>query len=63
MSRLILLGASRDAAGAVEIMKVRIDALDVTVLKGGSADVGQWAQEHGFRLPPDAPEAVEEPGQ
>jgi hypothetical protein len=47
------------AAGAVEIMKVRIDALDVTVLKGGSADVGKWAQEHGFRLPPDAPEVLE----
>lgn len=47
------------AAGAVEIMKVRIDALDVTVLKGGAADVGQWAQEHGFRLPPDAPEVLD----
>jgi hypothetical protein len=47
------------AAGAVEIMKVRIDALDVTVLKGGAADVGQWARQHGFRLPPDAPEVLE----
>ena len=47
------------AAGAEEIMKVRIDALDVTVLKGGAADVGQWAQQHGFRLPPDAPEVLE----
>jgi Uncharacterized protein conserved in bacteria (DUF2330) len=47
------------AAGAVEIMKVRIDALDVTVLQGGAADVGQWAQEHGFRLPPDAPEVLD----
>jgi Uncharacterized protein conserved in bacteria (DUF2330) len=47
------------AAGAVEVMKVRIDALDVTVLKGGAADVGQWAQEHGFRLPPDAPEVLD----
>lgn len=48
------------AAGtAEEIMKVRIDALDVTVLKGGAADVGKWAQDHGFRLPPDAPEVLE----
>jgi hypothetical protein len=47
------------AAGAVEIMKVRIDALDITVLTGGAADVGQWAQEHGFRLPPDAPEVLD----
>jgi uncharacterized protein DUF2330 len=47
------------AGSADEIMKVRIDALDVTVLKGGSAEVGQWASEHGFRLPPDAPEVLE----
>src|SRR5258706_1658781 len=31
--------AAAPAAGAIEIMKVRIDALDVTVLKGGAADV------------------------
>ena len=57
-----VLPVSRDAAfaaGAVEVMKVRIDALDVTVLKGGASDVGQWAQEHGFRLPPDAPEVLD----
>jgi hypothetical protein len=47
------------AGGAVEIMKVKIDALDVTVLKGGAADVGTWARDHGFRLPPDAPEVLE----
>ncbi len=47
------------AGGAEEIMKVRIDALDVTVLKGGAADVGRWAIDHGFRLPPDAPEVLE----
>ncbi|MFL5775498.1 MAG: hypothetical protein ACJ76W_04405, partial [Chloroflexota bacterium] len=43
------------SAGAEELMKVRIDALDVTVLRGGAADIGQWAEDHGFRLPPDAP--------
>ena len=40
-------------------MKVRIDALDITVLRGGPADVGQWANDHGFRLPPDAPEVLD----
>ena len=40
-------------------MKVRIDALDITVLRGGSNDVGQWATDHGFRLPPDAPEVLD----
>ncbi len=49
--------AVRDSAE--ELMKVRIDALDVTVLRGGSAAVGQWATEHGFRLPPDAPEVLD----
>jgi hypothetical protein len=47
------------AAPAEELMKVRIDALDVTVLRGGSAAVGTWATEHGFRLPPDAPEVLD----
>ena len=40
-------------------MKVKIDALDVTVLKGGAADIGAWAKDHGFRLPPDAPEVLD----
>ena len=47
------------AGSAEELMKVRIDALDVTVLRGGAAAVGQWATEHGFRLPPDAPEVLD----
>jgi hypothetical protein len=55
--RLEAVGAA--ASGAEEIMKVKIDALDITVLKGGSADIGQWAKDHGFRLPPDAPEVLD----
>jgi hypothetical protein len=51
--------ARLQAAGAEVLMQVRIDALDITVLKGGSADVGTWAADHGFRLPPDAPEVLE----
>jgi hypothetical protein len=51
--------AAADAAGAEELMKVRIDALDITVLRGGAADIGRWAKDHGFRLPPDAPEVLE----
>ncbi len=47
------------SAGAVELMNVQIDALDITVLKGGSADIGAWAKAHGFRLPPDAPEVLD----
>ena len=51
--------AAAPAASAVELMKVQIDALDITVLKGGSADIGAWAKAHGFRLPPDAPEVLD----
>ena len=40
-------------------MEVTIDALDITVLRGGAAEVGTWATDHGFRLPPDAPEVLE----
>ena len=49
----------RASAGAIELMKVKIDALDVTVLKGGADDIGAWAKDHGFRLPPDAPEVLD----
>ena len=51
--------AARRGGSAEELMKVRIDALDITVLRGGSAAVGQWATDHGFRLPPDAPEVLD----
>jgi hypothetical protein len=47
------------AASAVELMKVKIDALDLTVLQGGAAGIGTWAKDHGFRLPPDAPEVLD----
>jgi hypothetical protein len=51
--------AAAPAASAEELMKVRIDALDITVLRGGPAEVGTWATDHGFRLPPDAPEVLD----
>ncbi len=53
------LSAASDAAGEAQVLlKKRIDALDITVLKGGAAEVGLWAKNHGFRLPPDAPEVL-----
>ena len=51
--------AAPSAGSAEELMKVKIDALDITVLRGGAAEVGQWATDHGFRLPPDAPEVLD----
>lgn len=47
------------AGGAEVLLQTRIDALDLTVLKGGGADVADWAHEHGFRLSPDAPEVLD----
>ena len=48
------------AEAAVEIiLETQIDALDITVLSGGGDEVGQWALENGFFLPPDAPEVLD----
>ena len=43
------------AAPAEVLLQTRIDALDITVLRGGGKAVGDWAREHGFLLTPDAP--------
>jgi hypothetical protein len=58
-ARAVSLDAVPAASGAEELMKVKIDALDLTVLRGGAADIGAWAKKHGFRLPPDAPEVLD----
>ncbi|MEX2010933.1 MAG: DUF2330 domain-containing protein [Chloroflexota bacterium] len=57
--RLLLFGSAAAAPSAEEILKVRIDALDLTVLRGGAGEIGVWAKDHGFRLPPDAPEVLD----
>jgi hypothetical protein len=58
---LFLRGAVAAAApkAAEVILTARIDALDITVIKGGGAAVGDWARDHGFRLSPDAPEILD----
>jgi hypothetical protein len=47
------------AFGAEVLFEVEIDALDITVLRGGGDEVGAWAVEHGFFLTPDAPEILD----
>jgi hypothetical protein len=55
------------AAGADEatsqraevILETTIDALDITVLRGGGDEVGRWARDNGFLLTPDAPEVLD----
>ena len=51
------LGRGRPAAEV--ILETKIDALDITVLKGGGDAVGKWALDHGFFLSPDAPEVLD----
>ena len=52
--------ASLAFAGAAQVLlETTVDSLDITVLKGGAVAVGTWAGEHGFFLPPDAPEVLD----
>ena len=41
------------------LLETKIDALDITILKGGGDAVGKWAIDHGFLLTPDAPEVLD----
>jgi hypothetical protein len=49
--------AARDSAEVV--MTKRVSALDIVILKGGGDEVGAWAKDNGFSLPPDAPEVLD----
>jgi len=51
--------ATADAGRAEVILETQIDALDITVLKGGGDEVGTWARDNGFLLTPDAPEVLD----
>ena len=47
------------AADAEVLLEAVIDALDITVLRGGGDAVGEWAVDNGFFLTPDAPEMLD----
>jgi hypothetical protein len=48
------------ANDSVEVLlEKRVSALDITVLRGGGDEVGEWAKDNGFFLPPDAPEVLD----
>ena len=54
--------ATEDAVGAPSaqvLLETKIDALDITVLRGGGDEVGRWARDNGFLLTPDAPEVLD----
>jgi hypothetical protein len=50
--------SAEDSAGAEVLLEAEIDALDITVLRGGAEEVGRWAVDNGFLLTPDAPEVL-----
>jgi hypothetical protein len=52
--------AASVAEDGVEVLQQKkIDALDITILRGGGTEVGKWATGHGFLLTPDAPEVLD----
>jgi Uncharacterized protein conserved in bacteria (DUF2330) len=51
--------SSAGASNAKVILETKIDALDITILKGGGTEVGKWAVDHGFLLTPDAPAVLD----
>jgi len=59
VAELAFDGAALATPAAKVILKTEIDALDIVVLEGGGTAVGNWAREHGFFLPPDAPEVLD----
>jgi hypothetical protein len=48
--------ATRDSVQILQ--RVRVDALDITVVRGGGPDVAAWAARNGFDLTPDTPEVL-----
>jgi hypothetical protein len=55
--RVESLAAPTDAAEV--LLETEIDALDITILRGGGDAVGTWAIDNGFLLTPDTPEVLD----
>jgi hypothetical protein len=52
--------AAQSTAGSADVLQqTQVDALDITILRGGGDEVGKWAIDHGFLLTPDAPEVLD----
>jgi len=47
--------AASTSAGAQVLLQTTVDALDITVLKGGGPEVLQWVKDHGYAVSNDAP--------
>jgi len=53
-----VLLASAKADRVAVIKRVKVDALDITIVRGGGPDVAAWAAQNGFDLSPDAPKVL-----
>jgi hypothetical protein len=51
--------AAAESGRAEVLLETRVDALDITILRGGGKAVGDWARERGFGLSVDAPELLD----
>jgi hypothetical protein len=58
-ARSALQGDEGIRGPAQVLLQTKVDALDITVLRGGGTAVGKWATDHGFLLTPDAPEMLD----
>jgi hypothetical protein len=59
VQRELSAAAAPVAADAEVLYQTKIDALDITILRGGGDAVGRWATDHGFLLTPDAPAVLD----
>ena len=57
--RVLTTFAAAAPDSAEVLLETQIDALDITILRGGGDEVGRWALDHGFFLTPDAPEILD----
>jgi len=58
VERLALASLAPQAKDVQVLQQVRIEALDITVVRGGGADVAAWARKNGFALTPDTPKVL-----
>ncbi|HXY93636.1 MAG TPA: DUF2330 domain-containing protein [Acidimicrobiia bacterium] len=58
-TRVFDAAASAANDEAQVLYSTKIDALDITILRGGANAVGKWALDHGFLLTPDAPQVLD----
>src|SRR5207302_5026132 len=53
------LAVPQAAGGGVQVLqRAKVDALDITVVRGGRPYVAAWAEANGFDLTPDTPSVL-----